>query len=251
MGATAPWYENEELWAELLPVLVDDAVVKAAEEEARQVVAILGAPPGAHLLDLGCGAGRHSIALARMHYRMTGVDRTSLYLEQAGRRASGAGVTVEWIRRNMLEYRREAVFDGAFCLFTSFGYFESRDDDLQVLRNVHFSLRPGGVFVVETIGKEVLARIFDARHWQETTSSRYWMQEREITPGWERIRNRWVFAGGGRETRQFTFEHRLFSAVELAAMFEQAGFQDVAAYGGLDRRPYDRDSRRLVVTGRK
>ena len=81
--AMTPWHENDELWAELLPLLCDEAMLKAAEIEASQAAVLLGVKPGAHVLDLGCGPGRHSLELARLGYRVTGVDRTACYLAHA------------------------------------------------------------------------------------------------------------------------------------------------------------------------
>ncbi len=250
MALSSAWHEDDDLWQELLPVLVDPSALSAASGEAADAARLLQVQPGVHLLDLGCGPGRHSLALTGLGYRVTGVDRTAVYLAEARRRISAAGVEIELVHQSMLEFKREGAFDGAISLFTSFGYFEDRKDDLRVLRNVHASLRPGARLALETIGKEVLARIFDPRHWQELGNGRYWLQDREMSGGWEKMRNRWVFVGGG-VTKEFTFEHRIFSGVELADLFRAAGFEDVAVYGALDGRPYDRDSIRLVVVGRK
>lgn len=245
-----PWHDNDELWAELEAALTDESVLNAAAEEARQAAALLRVEPGAHLLDLGCGPGRHTIELARLGYRVTGVDRTALYLDHARARASAAGLEVELVRESMLGFRRDLAFDGAISLLSSFGYFEDRNDDLEVLRNVHASLKPGAWAAVDVAGKEILARSFMPRHWQELTGGRFWLQEREMVPGWEKMRNHWVFLGGG-ERKEFVFEHRIYSGVELADLMRQAGFTEACLYGGLDGRPYDRDASRLVAVGRK
>ena len=63
----------------------------------------------------------------------------------------------------MRKFKRPDSFDLALNMFTSFGYFENPADDAQVLRNIHGSLQPGGSLVLETIGKEVLGRIFQER----------------------------------------------------------------------------------------
>jgi hypothetical protein len=68
----------------------------------------------------------------------------------------------------MREFRREAVFDLALSLFTSFGYFAAREDDLTVLQNVRAGLRPGGAFLIDVVGKEWLAR-----HFQPTRSTAF------------------------------------------------------------------------------
>jgi SAM-dependent methyltransferase len=74
-------------------------------------------------------------------------------------------VRIELVEGDMRDFRRPASYDLALSMFTSFGYFESRADDLRVLRNVRESLKPGGVFVVDVMGKEWLAR-----HFQPTRS---------------------------------------------------------------------------------
>ena len=52
-------------------------------------------------------------------------------------------------------------------MYTSFGYFEDIKDDRQVMINVHNSLKPGDMFIIETHGKETLARIFLERNLEE------------------------------------------------------------------------------------
>jgi SAM-dependent methyltransferase len=245
-----PWHENDELWAELLPVLCGEDMLKAAATEASQAAALLQVKPGAQILDLGCGPGRHSIELARLGYRVTGVDRTTDYLSQACKRALEARVEIEFIQESMLGFKRDSAFDGAVSLFTSFGYFEERTQDLIVLQNLHASLRPGARIVLEMAGKEFLARSYTPRHWQEVSQGRYWLVDREVVPGWEKVRVHWIFVGAGK-LREFNFEHRVYSGVELADLLRQAGFADVATYGSLSGQPYNRESNRLVAVGLK
>jgi SAM-dependent methyltransferase len=244
------WHENDELWAELLPVLCGEELLKAAPTEAAHAATLLQVKPGASILDLGCGPGRHSVELARLGYRVTGVDRTAAYLSHACQRALEAVVQIEFVQENMLGFRRETAFDGAINLLTSFGYFEHREEDLVVLRNVYASVKPGARFVIDMASKEFLARTYTPKHWQEVTRGRFWLAEREVLPGWEKLRAHWVFVGGG-ETREFTFEHRVYSGVELADLMRQAGFAEIGIYGGLDGRPYNHESNRLVIVGKK
>lgn len=245
-----PWHENDELWAELDAALTDESALKGAAGEARQAAALLRVEPGAQLLDLGCGPGRHTLELARLGFRVTGVDRTALYLEHARARARAVGVEIELVRESMLGFRRDLAFDGAISLLSSFGYFEERNDDLKVLRNVLASLKPGARMAVDVAGKEILARSFVPRYWQELKGGRFWLQEREMLAGWGRMRNHWVFVGGG-ERKEFVFEHGIYSGVELADLMREAGFSEACLHGGLDGRPYDREAARLVAVGRK
>jgi SAM-dependent methyltransferase len=245
-----PWHENDALWAELFPLLDSEVFRKDASGQAQQAAALLKVVPGTHLLDLGCGPGRHSVALARLGYRGTGVDRNTTYLARAKERASEAAVQPEFVQDSMIRFRREAVFDGAINLFSSFGYFENRVDDLQVMRNLCSSLKPGARAVVDLAGKEFLAGHYSTKDWHALDGGRFWLESREVLPGWEKLRVQWVFVGGG-EQRDFVLEIRIYSGVELREVMLQAGFAEVELLGGLDGRPYDREAARLVAVGRK
>ncbi|MBI4908930.1 MAG: class I SAM-dependent methyltransferase [Acidobacteria bacterium] len=244
------WHDNPEIWAELYPILTSASAIESAANEAKQVATLLSLPEKARVLDLCCGPGRHSIALAGMGHWVTGVDATLPYLEDARKRAVEAGVAIELIHDSMLTFRREAAFDAVINLFTSFGYFTSREDDRRALQNMHACLKPGGRAAIEMMGKEVLSRIYVQRRWQESRSGRFWLMESAVTAGWDLVSNRWVFAGGG-ETKEFTFSHRIYAGTELADMMRSAGFAQTSIFGGLDGTPYDQNAMRLVVVGRK
>src|SRR5437764_454779 len=81
----------------------------------------LNVAPGARLLDVPCGNGRHSIELTRRGYRMTGIDLSQEFLDAA--RASG--VDAEWRFGDMRDLKLETEqFDGAFCFGNSFCYLD-------------------------------------------------------------------------------------------------------------------------------
>lgn len=244
------WHEDDEFWTVLGPLLLDPARIEAGVDEAAQALRLLGLGAGARILDLGCGPGRHSIALGRAGCRVTGVDRTAAYLEQARARAGAEGAEVEFVLEDMRRFRREAAFDGAINLFTSFGYFESAADDLGVLANVYASLRPGGRLVMQMAGKEVLARIFDPKDWMEYPDGSFLLFEREAAESWSKLQNRWIWIRGA-ERKEFNFAHRLYSAAELGGALRGAGFATVECYGSLEGTPYDRQAGLLVAVATK
>jgi len=123
---------------------------------------------GGGVLDLCCGPGRHSVEFAKRGFHVTGVDTSDYLLERARERAEEFKVQIEWVKDDMRHFRRHAAFELACILFTSFGYFEDDDENLQVARTVHESLRPGGVLITDVIGKERLAR-----NWRDSSSSEF------------------------------------------------------------------------------
>lgn len=245
----ADWHEEAEFWELFGGTLFDAASWESADEQVAQIEALLGIEPGLRVLDLCCGPGRHAIALARRGYRVLGVDRTEHFLEEARRRADEEGVDLDLAHADMREFVEEEAFDVAVNLFTSFGYFEDPDEDRRVLRNMFDSLVPGGRVLLEMGGKEVIARIFQPRQWREREGD-FYLYERRITRDWGWIENRWIHIDVD-ERKEYTVGHRLYSAVELEASLEDVGFEDLAAYGALDGRPYDTEAERLVVAGTK
>jgi len=244
-----PWHEDDAFWRDNAPVMFGEGRWAAAPEEVDQVVVLGDIQPGAHVLDLCCGVGRHSLELARRGCRVTGVDRTADYLATARRRAEEEGLDVEWVEADMRAFSRPEAFDAVINLLTSFGYFEDQEDDRRVVENVLRSLRPEGVLVMEMMGKEVLARIWRSRDWQEDDGVII-LRERRVTRGWSWMENRWILLRGSERT-EYKVGHRLYAATELIELLTGVGFFTVEAYGGLDGSPYDHTARRLVVVARK
>ena len=164
------WFEDESLWRELYPVMFPEDRFRLGEEQVPKILILTGFEGVADLaaLDLCCGPGRHALPLARRGARVTAVDRTRYLLDRARERARLAGLSIDFVEADMREFRREAVFDLALSLFTSFGYFAAREADLTVLQNVRAGLRPGGAFLIDVVGKEWLAR-----HFQPTRSTAF------------------------------------------------------------------------------
>ena len=243
------WHENDDFWETFAPLMFGEERWGAVPFEIDQVIAKLGLEPGAAVLDLGCGPGRHSLEMARRGLRVTGVDRTASYLAKARALAEEQGLDVEFIQDDMRQFVREAAFDGAMLMFTSFGYFEDPAENHAVLANVYRSLKAGGALIIEMMGKEVLARIFLPRSWSEQDGVLF-LEERSISKDWSWIDNRWIMIRDG-ERSEFKISHWLYSAAELARMSEQAGFSQVEFYGDLEGAPYDHTAKRLVAVARK
>ena len=156
------WFEDEAFWDGLYPFMFADRKFEVADDQVADILELAGLEGGS-VLDLACGPGRHAAALAKRGFRVTGVDLSPSLLRRARDRARAEGVDVEWVREDMRRFVRPDAFDLAINIFTAFGYFDDRQDDLQVLRNIHQSLRKGGAFVIEVMGKECLARHFQSR----------------------------------------------------------------------------------------
>jgi SAM-dependent methyltransferase len=249
MGDDRPWHERDSFWETAGPVLFTEGRWENAPAEVEAMVALLGLPPGAKVLDLCCGVGRHSLELARRAFQVTGLDRTAAYVQEARRRASKEGLEIEFIQEDMRAFVRPQAFDAVINYFTSFGYFESENEDRRVVENVFTSLRSGGVLLMDMMGKEILARIFSERGWREEDDMLI-LEDRQVAPDWSSVYNRWIILKDG-ERREVTLTTRQYSAAELCSLLKECGFERVEVYGDLSGAPYDMQARRLVVVAQR
>jgi len=239
------WFDDDSFWQELYPFMFPEQRFAAAPEQIEKVLG-LTKPGGKAALDLCCGPGRCSIALAQAGFTVTGVDRTKFLLDKARGKARAARSKVEWIQMDMRDFARENAFDLVLSMFTSFGYFDEKDEDLLVLRNVFTSLRPGGVCLIDVMGKECLAKILQPTTSEVLPDGSKLIQRHEIFDDWTRIRNEWILIRKGR-AKSFKFHHTVYSGQELRDRMTQVGYANVRLYGNLDGDEYGPNAHRLIA----
>jgi SAM-dependent methyltransferase len=243
------WFDDDAFWETFASYIYSEDRLRSAPEDVDRLLALAGASPR-DVLDLCCGTGRHAVALAARGCRVTAVDRTRFALDQARALAASAGVALEIVECDMRAFTRPAGFDLVVNLFTSFGYFDTIDDDLRVLRHVHESLRPGGAFVVDVTGKEILARVFQDTRSAIAPDGTLIVWRTAVSDDWTRVRGEW-HAIRGDTARVFRVEHWIYSARELRALLQQAGFGDVRTYGDFEGHEYGTAAARLVAVARR
>jgi SAM-dependent methyltransferase len=241
------WFEDESFWRDFYPYMFDEARWDKAPGQVESILRLAGIDRG-EVLDLCCGPGRHSVALAKKGFGVTGVDRSEFLLERARQHAEGS--TVELIQSDARDFVRENAFDMVVNLFTSFGYFATRDEDLRMLRNAWRSLKPGGVLVMDLHGTETIALPKTPTVWREDPQGKVVIMHSQPLDDWQRMRNSWVVLDGER-ARRFEFTLNLYSGAGLTKMLETAGFGDIKLFGSLDGTPYDATATRLVAVARR
>jgi SAM-dependent methyltransferase len=122
-----------------------------AERFISRLCAHLQLKPGARIWDLACGKGRHSLAMNRLGYHVTGTDLSENSIRAASEQSNAS---LSFVVHDMRLPFRSNEFDAVFNLFTSIGYFENHEDNFLVFRNVNDALKPGGYFVVDFFNSE-------------------------------------------------------------------------------------------------
>jgi SAM-dependent methyltransferase len=243
------WFDDDSFWRELYPYMFPEKRIADAKEQIAKALA-LTKPAGKSALDLCCGPGRCAIALAKRGFSVTGVDRTKYLLGKARARARAARVKIEWVQKDMRDFVRPDSFALVLSMFTSFGYFDDKREDVTVLENMFASLQPGGTCLIDVMGKERLARILQPTVSTALRDGSILVERHEIFDDWTRIRNEWFLIRNGR-VKSFKFHHTIYSGLELRERMERAGFVGVTLYGNLDGDEYGPNAERLIAIGRK
>ncbi len=234
----------EESWPKISQGFESEA---AAETEISWILSHVRPPGGGRVLDAPCGFGRHSLALARKGFRVTGVDLSETELARARERAAAAGLALDLVRQDMRDMEFAGDFDLALNLFSSIGYFTD-DEDRLLLDRFCTALKPGGAFVLDTRNRDHFVRHYDA---EETVA---------VPGGTVRVKNTFDFTSSriqqewwleGQDKVLDVMEIRLYSAHELYRMLRPERWSAVELFGGLDGRPFDLDSPRLVLVAIK
>lgn len=221
--------------------------IKEAREFVNELLAELNPAPQSCMLDLGCGKGRHSYRLAEAGHDVTGVDLSASSIKEAKKWESP---NLRFLRHDMRLPFGNNQFDFVFNLFTSFGYFNTMDEHLSVIRNVSASLKPGGILVLDYINapyaerklipaetKEIDGIIYNIKRW---TDESHFFKSISIENVQFPV------------PCQFTEQVAKFTLADFESMFNKNSLYLEQVYGNYKLEEYDPlDTPRLIVIARK
>jgi SAM-dependent methyltransferase len=208
------------------------------------------------LLDVPCGAGRHAVELAVRGHTVTGVDFNPDVLASARKRAVAKGARLELREadmRRLADATEAGVYDGAYCYWGSFGYFDT-EGDRAFLAGVYRALRPEGRFLVDTHVAESLLPKFQPRKWSwvgEGEERIQIIEERDWDLDSSRVDTTWTFlAGDGPPVRQVS-SIRVYGFQELRQLLAAGGFTAFDARETGTWAPFKVGCNRLALIGIK
>lgn len=214
--------------------------------EVDHLVGRLNLVSESRLVDVGCGAGRHTIELARRGMQVTGIDPSATMIDAAKERARLADVSPRLIVGTAADLGAEQ-YDAALCLFTTFGQV-GRTGDTSMLHDIRGQLTPGSPIVVEVPQRSLTIDAFEPRTEIPTPSGSTTIS-RSFDSTTNVVTERFEVASDGAIDR-FVLRFRLFDGDELALRLDEAGFVGIEITDGYSNRPLAPTTPMMVATAR-
>jgi SAM-dependent methyltransferase len=214
------------------------------EEEAQvfmdNITNYLNMPENGTILDLACGKGRHSIYLNKLGYQVTGVDLSENSIAIAN---ESSNESLKFKTHDMREPMNE-TYDAVFNLFTSFGYFDTYEDNIKTLKAIKDSINEYGFGVIDFFNADFIIENLVAEETKEidgiTFNIKRFVENKKII---KEIR----FEDKG-ETYNFTEKVSAFTLVDFEAMMEEAGIYLLEIFGDYKlKKFYKSQSERLIM----
>ncbi len=221
------------------------------ERTADFLVAALALKTDAAVLQVGCGAGDHSLALSRRQLNVTGVDFSLPLTLVAGERAQKVAAPMRLYRLDPRELPFVDEFEAAFCIGSSWGYF-SDEDNRRMLKQIARGLRPGGRFCLEIIHRDYAVTALPSRSWREGEGCLVF-EESEFNYPRSRVEvRRNVIFPDGRQ-REHLSSVRLYALHEVVELLRAVDLRVTGVTGGFHHvdRFYGHESPQLIVVAQK
>lgn len=221
---------------------------KEAELFIEHLYQQLNIRPQHTILDLACGAGRHAIYMAAKGNNVMGIDLASNSIKVANFKAREKGLSekLHFQVEDMRHFDLNSTFDFIFNLFTSFGYFENKEDNLKVLNCAKKHLKENGVLVIDYLNSQLVRAKGEESYTKTISGIEFSIQKY--------FEDDFVIKEIKINDQETIFQYReqvqLFDAAEIQDMLENIGFQVIYHFGDYQLEQYKIDSLRSIIVAR-
>lgn len=181
----------------------------------------------ATILDLACGSGRHSILFAQLGYKVTGIDLSENLLSIAKDNSALLNLKIEFIRKDIRKLKLNSNFNLVLNLFTSFGYFDTDDENFNIFSIAYNHLVGNGFFIFDFLNSKYVINNL-VPYSKEIINNKEVIQERRIENN--KILKKILIASDG-ITKQFCESVNLYNSNSLIQNITERGFKIQSIFG--------------------
>lgn len=231
----ASWFDTE-----YYHLLYKDRDFEEARHFIDNLVHHLAIKPQARVLDLACGKGRHAQTLSEHNLQVLGVDLSEQSILEAKKMESE---NLSFKVHDMRYSIEGEKFDYIFNLFTSFGYFDEEETNLEVLKNVNGMLRFNGTFVFDFLNSNFCIQSIVPQEVKEVEGIHF--DIRRKFDG-KYIRKEIDVIDHGK-TYHFEEKVRAYCFQQLHELLEKSGFTVVSLFGSFDLDEFEEASSERAI----
>lgn len=218
------------------------------EEDARRLLNLIlkntNLRPSSKVLDAACGAGRHSLYLLGKDLDVVGFDLSKTLLKRAKIEAWKKNINLNLFCADLRNTGLKKKFDLAINLFTSFGYFESDEENFAFPSTAYKILNPGGFYVLDYLNREYILKTLVPYSVKKINGKKI-IEQRKIDR--ERIIKE-ITINDDEEEKCFYESVKLYGKEKIIMKFEKIGFKLFRLFGEYDGSEYDpQNSSRLIL----
>lgn len=214
--------------------------------EVEGIKTLLRLKPDDKILDIPCGAGRHSLLMAELGFDVIGVDINKVHLSEAERKRHSKSVNCQFVNQDMRSFKFINKFDVIINMFYSFGFF-SDHENREVLKNIKNALEEGGKFLMHTDVNlsRVHAGTYKFKECRMLKFGGKLLIEEAYDSKTSRIKGKWTIISGDQE-RASTYSVQVYTVEQFKELCLAAGFSRCDAYGDWNGSDYNDESEEIV-----
>jgi 2-polyprenyl-3-methyl-5-hydroxy-6-metoxy-1,4-benzoquinol methylase len=214
---------------------------KEAEMQISVLFEKLNLSAKSAILDVPCGVGRHSLAMAKRGHKITALDISHDCLKIA--RKNFDHKNINYKPGNMIDLKKyRSKFDLLTNLFTSFGYFATDQENEKVLREMKRALKPGGQIAMSLMDRDWLKKIFNGLRWTENKKGIVHIEKTSADWKTGYITTEWIILKRGPEELMQIHYHKhrikIYKKSELIKLFNKVGFKKIRVFDGFNNKKY-------------
>lgn len=255
MSLTLQEKPNYSVLADIYDIVMSDVDYETWADYIDEII-LMHQPKARSILELACGTGTIALSLEELDcYEITATDGSPDMIRIARKKAKKASSKIDFQTMNFLDLKLEKTFDVVYMVFDSINYLHTKDEILQLHREVKKILNPGGIFIYDfTTPRNSRKAIRFLNNESKTIGSQYRYRRGSSFHAKKRVHTNLFHIErldeeSGEVKEKFEEEHqqKIYTLEEIQSIVKKSEFSILEAYDGFELKPAHRKSLRITM----